>query len=113
MDAPEDIRTVADWAQFLGVSTSTLAEGCRLVHVRPHDAKDLARVLRALKRVRLDGLQLEAVLDIADRRTLRRLIERANYTGRGFEPLAFLEAQRFVHSRNEGLHSLKDILKRR
>jgi hypothetical protein len=75
--AAEDLRTLALWARYVGVSYSSLAELCRLVGVRPHDARDFVRILRALQLS--DGRRgsVEMMLDIADRRTAQRLLSRA------------------------------------
>lgn len=113
-ESGEDLRILADWARFAGVSYSTLCESCRLVGIRPHDARDFARVLRAVLKSAGDRCQLEILLDVRDRRTLINLLERA-----GLEsglPIGstsveqFLRVQRLVASDNEGLKVLRQLL---
>src|SRR5438876_6556088 len=44
-----DFKTIDEWAKRVGVSYSTLCETCRLLGIRPLDARDFARVLSALR----------------------------------------------------------------
>lgn len=113
-ESPADIRTNSRWARFVGVSTATLGEICRLLHIRPHDARDLARMLRALTVSAREGVSVEAVLDVSDRRTLRKLIQRAAIEVNGrheFLPEEFLERQRFIDPQNDGVRALRSILR--
>lgn len=109
-----DLKTLEDWATFVGVSYSSLCESCRLVGVRPHDARDLARVLRAAIKSRLHRCRPEVLLDVSDRRTLENLLERAGLNpASGADSVSvgqFLECQRFVASDNEGLSVLRKLL---
>jgi len=78
--AEADPKTIGLWARLVGVSSSVLRESCRIVHVCPHDARDFARVLRAIYR---SGRKWrpEIDIDVADARTLRRLERRAGLSG--------------------------------
>jgi hypothetical protein len=110
--AEGDLKTIADWAAFVGVSYSSLCESCRLLGIRPYDARDFMRMLRALIQARAAGCHPEALLDVSDRRTLSRLILRAGFGGR---PSAasiddYLRGQLFVDARNEGLAALRRLL---
>jgi hypothetical protein len=108
-----DIRTLDDWAACVGLSYSSLCESCRLLRIRPHDARDLARVLRAIitSRGRSD---LGVLFDVSDMRTLKNLLNRAGLNpASSADPVLidqFLERQRFVPSSNEGLIVLKQLL---
>jgi len=109
-----DLKTLQDWATFVGVSYSSLCESCRLTRIRPHDARDLVRTLRVLIRARVEHCHPQALLDISDRRTLRGLLERA---GLDLEVPSdsvtleqFLERQRFIGPDNEGLNALRLFL---
>jgi hypothetical protein len=75
--APDDVRTVGGWARCAGTSRATLDTSCRSAGTTPKRSLDLARLLRAwlLTEGRLD--QLDEMLDIADPRTVRRLLDRA------------------------------------
>lgn len=111
--APADPRTLADWSRAVGISRSVLVESCARLGVAPRDARDLARVLRLIRRTS-EPWEPETALDVADRRTLRALLDRAGLTG----PLllsrpsvrAFLDAQEFLPQRNPGLVALRLML---
>jgi FixJ family two-component response regulator len=109
-----DLNTLHRWAMFEGVSDSVLAESCRLLGIRPHDARDLARLLRAITRAPLLQSRIEALLDICDRRILKTLFERAGLTlGAPIGSVSvgqFLDNQTFVAQDNEGLIALRALL---
>jgi CheY-like chemotaxis protein len=106
-----DLKTLADWAVFVGVSYSSLCEACRLVDVRPRDARDLARVLRAIIGSAHDHLDPGLLLDVRDRRTLRALLKKAGLQEEGCVPVGqFLNRQRFVAPHNLGLAVLRRLL---
>lgn len=109
-DAASDPRTLADWARAAGVSRSALIEVCARLDINPRDARDLARVLRLVRRVS-EPWDPEAALNVADRRTLRNLLVRAGLADspRGIRPAPqqFLAAQRFVPQTNAGLAALR------
>lgn len=95
----EDPKTFYQWGRLVGASRSTLATWCRASGVSPRQSLQLARLLRAL--VLTDGQLnlLQQVLDIAEPRTLQRLLDRA-----GFRPdethaavTDFLRRQRLVN----------------
>lgn len=109
-----DLKTLEEWAKFVGVSYSTLCESCRLLGIRPHDARDLVRLLRAIMNSALHHCPPEVLLDISDRRTLKLLLKRA---GLEFDSRAwtlsiddFLRRQQFVPETNEGLSMLRALL---
>jgi hypothetical protein len=112
IDAESDPKTVTMWAHAVGVSRSVLSECCRLIHVPTHDARDFARFLRAICRAG-EQWQPEAVLDVADARTLRKL-----HAGAGLSTHTettptirqFLEQQRWIPSANPGLVALSSLL---
>jgi CheY-like chemotaxis protein len=109
-----DLNTLHRWAMFEGVSDSVLAESCRLLGIRPHDARDLARLLRAITRAPLQQSRIEALLDVCDRRTLKTLFERAGLTlGARIGSVSvgqFLDNQTFVAQDNEGLIGLRALV---
>jgi ActR/RegA family two-component response regulator len=112
IDAEIDPKTVSRWARTVGVSRSVLSECCRLVHVSPQDARDFARLLRAICHC---GQQWEpeAVLDLADARTLRKLLARAGLSGvAGRTPAIreFLDRQNWIPQTNSGLQALRCVL---
>jgi hypothetical protein len=107
-----DIRTLDDWAACVGVSYSSLCESCRLLRIRPHDARDLARMLRAILASRGQS-DIGVLLDVSDTRTLKSLLTRAGLNPGSNAPIFvehFLERQQFVPAGNEGLNVLKQLL---
>jgi len=114
LEAPHDLKTLNQWARFVGVSYTSLCEVCRLAQVQPHDARDFMRLLRAVLKASAAGsCNPELYLDIGDARTLRTLFRRA-----GFEkqpnleatPAAFLHKQTFLNPHNEPLLLIKRAL---
>ena len=112
-EAPSDPRTLADWSRAVGVSRSVLVESCARLGVAPRDARDLARVLRLIRRTS-EPWEPDTSLDVADRRTLRALLERAGLTGTYLRARPsvrqFLDAQEFLPQRNPGLAALRLLL---
>jgi hypothetical protein len=111
--ASGDLKTLEAWAGWVGVSYSSLRESCSLLGIRPHDARDLARMLRAVMRSALDDCPPSALLDVSDSRTLNHLLQRAGVVGaRGPEISVeqFLGAQQFVPTGNAGLRVLRTLL---
>jgi CheY-like chemotaxis protein len=111
-DAIQDLRTIHNWALAVGMSRSGLAETCRIVDVQPHDARDFMRVLRVLARSRGAPKQVKLELDVADHRTLLKLLRRA---GIGDELSAltlqeFLSAQRFIERDHLALATITGVV---
>lgn len=112
IDAPDDPKTLDDWARAVNVSRSVLSQCCRLVHVPAHDARDFARTLRALCRSG-DVWRPEAVMDVADIRTLRKLLGRAGLTDVSHVPALeeFFQSQTWIPADNPGLTALRALLR--
>ncbi|MDQ3068841.1 MAG: response regulator [Acidobacteriota bacterium] len=112
-DVVSDPRTLADWARAAGVSRSALIESCARLDIPPRDGRDLARVLRLVRRVS-ESWDPEAALDVADRRTFRNLLVRAGLAdpphGSRPAPQQFLAMQRFVPQTNAGLAALRQMV---
>jgi ActR/RegA family two-component response regulator len=98
--AEHDLKTISAWASVAGTSYSALTESCRLVGIRPHDARDFLRIFGALCRVSGRTEHLEHGLDVSDHRTLKSLLERAGLAVRrttGVISLReFVDRQQFV-----------------
>ncbi|MGH9349328.1 MAG: response regulator [Vicinamibacterales bacterium] len=110
--ADVDPKTIGVWARSIGVSRSTLCECCRLMHVSPHDARDFARLMRAVYRSGRSW-QPEALLDLADARTLKKLLARAGLSGASAKPPStreFLDRQKWIPRSNPGLATLRAVL---
>jgi hypothetical protein len=117
-----DLRTIDEWASFVGLSRSSLCESCRVLGIRPHDARDFTRILRVVLKIPATHFRPEAFLDVRDRRTLKTLLLRA---GLSVEPETrlvsvsqFVKGQRFISADNDGLASLcgfinAELLRRR
>lgn len=109
-----DLRTIEEWATVAALSRTSLCESCRLLDIRPHDARDLARFLRAVVNSPRRGLRIESMLDVRDRRTLRKLFERAGLDFKMQPGLVsvtiFLNQQQFVAHHNDGLTALRGLV---
>jgi FixJ family two-component response regulator len=75
--ADRDPKTLQAWAHLAGLSYTSLRELCRMLGIRAHDARDLARMLRALILARRGRCTPAMFLDVRDQRTLRVLFVRA------------------------------------
>jgi len=110
-----DLKTVGDWATCAGVSSTSLCESCHLLGIHPRDARDFARVLRALIKSRIHHCEPEVLLDVSDRRTLTTLLQRGGVvmrTSSGELSVGeFLSTQRFISADNEGLSILRTLLR--
>jgi hypothetical protein len=109
-----DLKTLEAWAGCVGVSYSSLRESSSLLGIRPHDARDFTRVLRAVMQSALEDCSPWVLLDVSDSRTLRSLLERSGMSA-AVQPgeisvEQFLSAQRFVPSGNAGLRVLRKLL---
>lgn len=112
IDVEGDPKTLAIWARSIGVSRSALCECCRLMHVSPHHARDFARIMRVIHRSG-GTWQPEALLDLADARTLKKLLTRAGLARPGLATPSlaeFLECQQWIPKTNPGLVVLRGLL---
>jgi DNA-binding response OmpR family regulator len=116
-EADVDLRTMTAWAHFAGVSYSALSELCRIVDVRPHDARDFVRMLRAVIQSSRFKCRPEALLDVGDRRTLKALLARSvlGLMGTSTVPSAesYLSRQEFVSPHNEAVRIVCSLLAKR
>jgi ActR/RegA family two-component response regulator len=114
--ARDDLKTLAHWAHESAVSYSTLCEICRLNGIRPLDARDFVRVLRAVHRALSAGCAPEVFLAIGDRRTLRVLSARAGIQLESEVSadmmLEFVARQQFVPDRAEILQTIRATIAR-
>lgn len=116
IDAPDDLYTLRVWASFVGVSYRSLREYCSIVGVRPHDARDFARVFRALavNGGRVDRLPL--CLRVSDSRTIRSLLTRSGLTkctsGEVITLQAFLRRQRFIDQSHDLIGTITEMAMR-
>jgi len=118
-DSKWDVKTLRAWAACAGVSYSSLRECCDLVGIRPHDARDLTRMLRAVIQSLRQGCAPDVLLDVSDRRTSESLFERAGLaidSRSGPHPVSveqFFARQGFVVRQNAGLRALQLLLDER
>lgn len=109
----EDLLTLQAWADYLGVSYTSLRDGFTRLGIKPQDAKALMRVVRALAQVGGRVEHVEGALYLSDPRTANERMDRAGLprTGAGhpmtFE--SFLAHQRFVAADHPLLHSLRSL----
>jgi len=112
--ADRDPKTLQAWAHLAGLSYTSLRELCRMLGIRAHDARDLARMLRALILARHRRCTPAMFLDVRDQRTLRLLFVRAGVESlpEGFEWSLdeFLRRQTFVDAGHPALLALRASL---
>jgi DNA-binding response OmpR family regulator len=111
--ADSDFRSLDGLARAAATSTTVFTNCCRVLEIRPHDARDLARMLRALRLTRFMRAGIEAQMLVGDPRTLRCLIDRAGLDAVSGVTISFdefLDRQRFVDRGNDGLKALRAIL---
>lgn len=111
-ESKADLKTLYKWAKFVGLSYTSLCESCRLVGIRPHDARDFARSLRVV--LLSDALDCPAdlLLDAADHRTRDALCRRAGFknVGQRLSVPEFLQSQDFIRRDNRALGLLRELL---
>jgi hypothetical protein len=109
----DDFKTLSNWARFIGVSCSSLCESCRMLGIRPRDARDFTRMLRALIHAAAHRCSPLVLLNVSDRRTLKNLLERSGLRNSSTVPVSvdrFLEAQRLVPRDREEVRLLRLLL---
>lgn len=115
-EADSDPKTLGSWAQHAAVSYTTICANCRIMQIRPLDARDFTRVLRALMRATVCRCPPEVFLDVSDARTVRTLSLRAGMDLEAAPNEAsiqdFVSRQRFVPTDNQGLQLLRERLVR-
>ena len=113
-DAESDLKTLSSWALQAAVSYTTLCANCRIMQIRPLDARDFMRVLRAIKRAAARRCPPAVFLDVSDARTVRMLSLRAGVDLDAEASRAtisdLLTHQHFIAADNEGLHLLRDAI---
>jgi FixJ family two-component response regulator len=113
--AERDPHTIPELTHADGVSPGVFCALCRLVGVKPHDARDLARLLRAMLRSGGDLARIPALLNVLDSRTLEILMERAGLAGTTMPvprtAVEFLLRQRFVPVEHDALQALLRLMR--
>jgi ActR/RegA family two-component response regulator len=74
LDAPHDPKGLVDWSRIRGFAPATLRAWCRTAAMPPKASLDLARILRAVSQARFRGWPAWRLLEVADHRTLNRLL---------------------------------------
>ena len=106
-----DFPTVGALAVVPGVSASSYRDGCRLLKIWPHDARDFTRTLRLVTKSRGRPIAPDTLLKVSDPRTLERLLDRAGITeGASVSVEEFLRRQRLVPQANKGLEAVRKLL---
>lgn len=99
IDARADPRTVELWAGFANASKATLRSWCRTAGLPTQRSLLLARALRAVIRALALGGHPADFLDIADRRTLKKLLRLAGIDGPQWDVRTVLARQQLVRNR--------------
>jgi CheY-like chemotaxis protein len=112
--ADHDLKTIGDWASTAGISYSALTENCRLVGIRPQNARDFLRMLRVLFLANGRLKDLEHGLDVNDQRTLKALFARAGLAGRrdggAISLRSFIDTQQFVDPTRESVRLMIEMI---
>jgi CheY-like chemotaxis protein len=99
-DCPRDPRTIALWGQWIAASSGAVRSWCATAGFAPRRALVFGRILRAVL-LNEDGRHRpENLLDIADLRTLRRMLRLGGFQSREGFPVSvddFLERQTLTH----------------
>ena len=93
-----DPRTLAEWGKSLGASTGALRNWCRTARLPARRSLLFARLLRAVALHQSTGVEPEDLLDVADRRTLQKLMAIGGGTTRSLPTTieGFLTNQRLI-----------------
>jgi hypothetical protein len=80
IDLGEDPRTFEMWARVPNVTEDALHRWCKLLQLDGRDVLTFARILRAVVLVESQGVGFAEILDVADPKTLRRMLPRAGFS---------------------------------
>lgn len=102
VDCPRDPRTLAEWGREVGASTGAIRNWCRTAGLSARRSLLFTRLLRAVIRHSKSRTRPEDLLNVADRRTLAKVLLDA-----GGSPFTlpdsvgdFLDRQRFIVRRD-------------
>jgi hypothetical protein len=117
LECPFDPKTIAMWGKAIGVSEGALRDWCKVAHCRPKSSLDFARLLRAIVQSQEHGWDPFNLLDVANERTMRNLLQRGGLsdllsTNLPVTLRGFLLKQRFV-TNDVALKALAQSLERR
>jgi hypothetical protein len=101
--SPADPRTLTAWGQAAGVSRGALRVWCAAARVPARSCLDFVRLLRAVVLAKDQTWDLFSALDVVDRRSLIRLLDRGGLRDLSRADQApavhtYLTVQRFVHN---------------
>ena len=82
IDSDTDPRTFALWASVSCMTERRLRDWCRAAHVEGRSALTFTRMLWAVALVSKHGWTFEEVLDTAEPRTLKRMLQSAGLSDR-------------------------------
>ena len=117
LDCPFDPKTIGRWGKAIGVSEGALRDWCKVAHCRPKSSLDCARLLRAIVQSEEHGWDPFNLLDVANERTMRNLLQRGGLsdllsTNLPVTLRGFLLKQRFV-TNDIALKALEQSVERR
>jgi hypothetical protein len=101
IESPDDPKTLVLWGRSVGVSPTALTNSCRVANTPPKKALSFTRVLRAICRQEHEGVLPQDLLDVADLRTLAKLLALGNAPRNRKRtlpgtPEEFLHSQRWI-----------------
>ena len=102
-NSPSDPRTLAAWGQTAGVSRGALRVWCAAARTSARSCLDFVRVLRAVILAETQTWDLFSTLDVVDRRSLVRLLDRGglrelSHSAKPPTVDEFLRIQRFLEN---------------
>jgi CheY-like chemotaxis protein len=112
-DSDRDPHTLLEWSRCVGLSYSSLTDASRIIQIDPHDARDFARILRALFHTGGRVAGIESLLHVFDSRTLTRLLHHAGLVEHGHDDVTFhewLRLQKFVPIDHPALAALVKLM---
>lgn len=109
--AQKDPRTNSRLVRVAGVSEAVFREVCHQCSVKPRAARDLARLLRAIRLSFAEGSTLASHIWAGDGRTVDRLLVRAGLTPgcRGIDLRTLFQTQRLIPGHLEVLSELAHL----
>ena len=114
-DSTDDLPTLGHWGAFVGVGVSQLRGVYSRIGLRPHDARDFMRMLRALARTAGRHNQCHIELNTGDYRTDAALFTRAGLAGThasvSVGPSQFVGGQSFVPTEHLFVREVEALLR--
>lgn len=115
-NAGEDPKSLRRWSKVAGTSYTSLRDTCYVVGIQPAASRDFARALRVVLSISAGHSRLETLLDVPDRRALRRFFLRVGVDFHKIRPSEatlddFLTSQVLIPAAHPVLTALRTALR--